>query len=75
VQLGLIDLHEELPQPKVGAPIQRAGIVAETVPAVIGELHSRAAHAGTMLGPHGAGQVAAAQQRHLFECLQKFAIE
>jgi len=75
MQLGFVDLHEEFSQPQVGAPIERAWIVAEAVTPVIGELHPRSAHAGAMLGPHSAGQVVAAQQGHLFQRLQEFSVE
>src|SRR5882757_9729168 len=31
MQLGFVNLHEELSQPQVGAPIERAWIIAEAV--------------------------------------------
>ena len=75
VLLGLVNFQEKFSEAEIGAPIQRAGIVAKAVAAVIGEFHSRPARARAVLGAHRAGQIRAAQQRDLLQRFQEFAVE
>ena len=71
----MVNFQEEFAQPQIRAPIHGARIVAKTISSVVGELEPRPVRARTVLGAYRPGQVCAAEQRHLFERLEKFAIE
>src|SRR5690348_6502157 len=65
---GAIGFEEELPEPKVSAPIEGTGIVTCTVTAVARELEARSNIAGAVIGAHHAGEIVTAEKSDLFEC-------